>query len=149
MTLVREMRPVDTGEGLGAFVRSMRMERRMTQEDLAYAIGREQEYISRLERGLVKEPFPPPEEAQALARALGVTIGQMLDAAGYRDDADVPDDERIFLSTVEGLSRSNLPPYIRRIAIETMEHAKRLWEIEQERAEEAARRLHRDRPDTE
>lgn len=53
-----------------------------TQGDLAAVIGRDVSYVSRLERGLLKE-IPQPEMMDALARALGVTVAELLDAAGY------------------------------------------------------------------
>lgn len=66
----------------GAYIRQVRIERGMEQEDLGLAIGESGNYISRLETGRLKK-FPEPPTIRALARELGLTVEEILLGAGY------------------------------------------------------------------
>lgn len=66
---------------LGEFIQKRRKELGMTQEDLADLVGRDQHWVSRLERGIVR--LPGPEELAQLAQALDVDVAVLLQAAGY------------------------------------------------------------------
>lgn len=61
--------------GVGARVRSLRMGRRMTQEDLAERSGLTSEAVTRVERGTRK---PTLETLNKLARGLGVGVVDLL-----------------------------------------------------------------------
>ncbi len=53
-----------------------------SQMELANAIGKSQNWVSRIERGAAKE-LPPPEDVLALSKALRVSSADILAAAGY------------------------------------------------------------------
>lgn len=79
---------------LGDFVRNRRLELGLSQEELGERIGRNQEYISRLERGIPREPVPAPEYLSRLARELGATDVDLLRIAGYPVGEDQPQARR-------------------------------------------------------
>lgn len=66
---------------LGTVVRSRRMLLGLTQEDLAERIGARQSDVSRLECDMIA--LPRSERLRALAAALGMTPGELLQAAGW------------------------------------------------------------------
>lgn len=68
---------------LGQFIRSNRLALGMTQEDLAERVddGMRQSDISRIEKDLIE--FPRRERLEAIAVALGVTLGDLLIATGW------------------------------------------------------------------
>lgn len=66
---------------LGRVIRQRRLERNMTQEDLATEIGVRQSDISALERGHVQ--LPRRARLQALAAALGITLGELLAVSNW------------------------------------------------------------------
>jgi transcriptional regulator with XRE-family HTH domain len=75
---------------LPTLVRTTRERRGIrTQGELAERIGRDTSFVSRLERGAMRE-LPPPDVVNAMAEALGITVSSILDAAGY--DVDMPSD---------------------------------------------------------
>ena len=76
---------------LPALIRNARERRGITnQAALGELIGRDQSFVSRLERGLMKE-LPTPETLRAIGDALGLTMPEMLEAAGYVDPAPPSD----------------------------------------------------------
>ena len=78
---------------LGEFVRAARKQRRMTQEELAEAIGRSQGYIGRLEAGYIKRPLRDTQAA--LASALGVTEQEIVQATGQLSEPADGDQEDV------------------------------------------------------
>lgn len=74
---------------LGRFIQEKRLARGMRSESLASAIGRSQSWVSRVETGMMKT-LPEPEALAAIAKALGVTVAELLDAAGYKVTDDPP-----------------------------------------------------------
>jgi transcriptional regulator with XRE-family HTH domain len=73
----------------GRYVRERRESLGITaQEELGAMIGRDQNWVSRLERGVIRCPIPPPEEINLLATALQVTPFQLLRQAGYGTEQD-------------------------------------------------------------
>lgn len=68
---------------LGLLVKDAR-ERRgyQNQSALARELGRDQSFVSRLERGVLKE-LPPPEVLRQLGDVIGLSMEDMLTAAGY------------------------------------------------------------------
>lgn len=62
-----------------------------TQKAFAEAVGRDQAWVSRLERGVGKET-PPPEDVALLAKVLHVSQLELLAAAGYDLDAGPVED---------------------------------------------------------
>lgn len=68
---------------LGQFMRANRLALGMTQEELAERVadGTRQSDISRIEKDLVE--FPRRERMEAIAGALGVTLGDLLIATGW------------------------------------------------------------------
>lgn len=63
-------------------IRALRKKRGMTQRQLADAVGVEQGYISRLERGPSE---PSPDVLRRLADALGVSPGALYERDGLED----------------------------------------------------------------
>ena len=55
----------------------------MRAYDLASRLGKQPSYVTRLETGVTKT-LPPPEELDAIARELHLSVSEMLEAAGYR-----------------------------------------------------------------
>lgn len=78
-------------ERFGKLIRQRRDRAGIKTLDLAYRIGRQQSYVSKLEAGDAKTT-PPPDVLDALSRELGVSTAEMLEALGYHiarsDEAD-------------------------------------------------------------
>ena len=74
-------------------LRALRKARGWTQHDLSRASGLTRSHISRLERGDIQ--LPSSDCLRQLALALGTSLDDLLEAAGYRDAAtdaaDLPD----------------------------------------------------------
>ena len=74
-------------------LKALRKARGWTQHDLSRASGLTRSHISRLERGDIQ--LPSSERLRQLAQALGTSVDDLLEAAGYRDaavnGADLPD----------------------------------------------------------
>lgn len=104
--------------GLGARVRQLREWRGLSQEELAEKIGKDQNYISQLERGVIR--MPRPETLAALAEALGTTPVDLLRAAGW-----VPEEPR----------KEPLPPHLEFFAGLERELTEEDWEVLREFAE--------------
>lgn len=76
---------------LGTLIAEARRKRGIrTQRELALAIDRDPAWLSRLERGEIKET-PSPEVMHALADVLRVPEARLLEAAGYRVAEADPD----------------------------------------------------------
>lgn len=73
-----------TMQGLGRFIQNRRAEIGMRSETLASLIDRSQSWVSRLETGTAKT-LPEPNDLTAIASALGVSVFDLLEAAGYLD----------------------------------------------------------------
>ncbi len=86
--------------GLGRFVRERRDEMGINQAELGEAIGRDQKYISDVERGALVN-LPPIEVLRPLATTLRCTTTDLLTAAGYVD----ADDESRFAALRETAHR--------------------------------------------
>ena len=76
---------------LGQYIRTVREHRGFEQQDVAASLGRSSAWLSDIERGR-KKGLPEPEELRAIAGALGVSMIDMLLAAGYLGKADVQPD---------------------------------------------------------
>jgi transcriptional regulator with XRE-family HTH domain len=59
----------ETIDDFGSLIRGARLERKLTQEDVAYKVGVEQTALSKMERGVLR---PAPEMACKIARVLGL-----------------------------------------------------------------------------
>ena len=74
-------------------LKALRKARGWTQHDLSRASGLTRSHISRLERGDIQ--LPSSERLRQLAIALGTSLDDLLEAAGYRDpvrdNGDLPD----------------------------------------------------------
>src|SRR3954453_840339 len=64
-------------------LKALRKARGWTQHDLSQASGLTRSHISRLERGDIQ--LPSSERLRQLATALGTSLDDLLEAAGYRD----------------------------------------------------------------
>lgn len=73
-------------QSLGQFIRRSRRALGLTQEELANRIGHgvRQAEVSRLEHDRIE--FPRRERLEAIAAALGVSLGDLLIATGWLDD---------------------------------------------------------------
>jgi transcriptional regulator with XRE-family HTH domain len=72
---------------LGKFIRDRRVYRHQMSRDLAAAVGIDAATLSRLETGGMKT-LPDPALLRRLAEALGVTVPDLLEAAGYLTESD-------------------------------------------------------------
>ena len=113
---------------LGAAIARRREQRGLMQKDLAHAIGRDQGYVSKLERGVIKE-FPPPDILRGISDALGMPMTEILEIGGYltpADDAEgitVPaDDPRaVILRIMQELPDDAVHDWI--VVLHTLSHA--------------------------
>jgi transcriptional regulator with XRE-family HTH domain len=76
---------------LASRIRELRQGHGLTQQDLSQASGLSRSYISRLEMGDIA--LPSRERLRALAQALGTSLDDLLQAAGFLDtpQGDLPD----------------------------------------------------------
>jgi transcriptional regulator with XRE-family HTH domain len=72
-----------TTDTLGPYIRQLREERGLTQEELAKAIGKTQKWTSDIERG--KYPHSTPETLRTLAAFLGVPFEDLMLRARFAD----------------------------------------------------------------
>lgn len=84
---------------LGRFVERQRMAHGWSQTDLANRIGRNQNYISRLEHADDDYPLPDPQTLRGLARAFGTSVTALLELAGYTDDEQEVEIEEVDSTT--------------------------------------------------
>ena len=66
----------------GQFVRSSRLERKLTQDGVAQAAGISKPYLSNIETGRAKNP-PSPAVLTSLARALGIDPNALIERAQW------------------------------------------------------------------
>lgn len=76
---------MDFAQQLGRRMRRARIERGITQAELALSAGVGANYIPRLERG---EMVPSVEAAWRIARALGVSLDALCGRSGKRNEDD-------------------------------------------------------------
>lgn len=69
------MKDTDLARRVGQRIVATRYERGLTQKDLAESVDRWPSSIMRIEHGL---SMPPPATLQAIARALGVEVADLL-----------------------------------------------------------------------
>lgn len=91
MTTQREHDPYDLRyvSRLAAVLRARREELGLTQVEVGNAIGRTQHSVSRIEHHRPGSPTPAPEILNPWAKALNMTVLELLSAAGYAVDEDV------------------------------------------------------------
>lgn len=75
---------------LGPLVRKTREHKGIRAADLAFQIGKDPSYVSKLERDILKE-IPDPGTLRLLSDALGIAELRLLEAIGYRVTEDLPD----------------------------------------------------------
>lgn len=96
---------------MGALIRSAREHTGLRGYELAARIGKQPSYVSRLEQGEIKV-LPPPEELAAIADVVGVTVLDLIDAAGYDvrepDASNLREAERNLLAAVAGLEDADI-----------------------------------------
>jgi transcriptional regulator with XRE-family HTH domain len=73
---------------LGTYIRQRRKELGLSQEALGERIGKDQTYVSQVERGAIT--MPSIEMLEAFARVLRVRRVDLLQAAGWAENADAP-----------------------------------------------------------
>ena len=92
----------------GARVRAARVQQRLTLDALAAAAGISRAALSNLERG---EHSPSLTAATNVARALGVSLAQLLGEEERRPVVTIPKDERLlFRDPATGIERQLLSP---------------------------------------
>ena len=67
----------------GKQIRSLRMQRKLTQEDLAHSAGIHVTYLSGVERGIRN---PSLKNIRAIALALGVLVGELFAFEGNGEE---------------------------------------------------------------
>jgi transcriptional regulator with XRE-family HTH domain len=96
------------GERLGARVRELRRERRLTLDDLAERSGVSRAMISKVERG---EKNPTLVVAAKLAEGLGITLSELLGTEERREVVVVPREKQMVMRDPEtGFERRLLSP---------------------------------------
>ena len=73
---------------LGEYMRSARLKRRLSLQQLANAAGVHKSYLGRLELGQLKQPSP--EVLQKIARALDIEYENLFALTGYRLPDELP-----------------------------------------------------------
>jgi transcriptional regulator with XRE-family HTH domain len=97
-----------SGERLGAWVRELRRERRMTLDALAERSGVSRAMISKVERG---EKNPTLVVAAKLAEGFGITLSQLVGMEERREVVVVPKERRMVMRDPEtGFERQLLSP---------------------------------------
>jgi transcriptional regulator with XRE-family HTH domain len=95
--------------GVGALIRAVRLAKGMSQETLAAAVGKDQTYISQVERGVIK--VPGRAMLRALSVALDIADDEMARAAGLiYEEVPLTDD------TIWQAWRGRLPASLRKWA---------------------------------
>uniref|UniRef100_A0A7C2WSB2 XRE family transcriptional regulator n=1 Tax=Thermorudis sp. TaxID=1969470 RepID=A0A7C2WSB2_9BACT len=74
--------------GFSKALRRLRQLRGMSQERLAELTGIHQRTISRMENTATEGYLPPPHQVVALARALDVSVAELVREAGYPIECD-------------------------------------------------------------
>lgn len=134
---------IDDPKAFGLRVKAAREEAGLTQPELAQAVGRHVNTISRLEQG--RTPRPPKHLLTGIARVLGVSVDRLLSLPAEAQSAPIPDehpsalspdDDRI-LRAFRGNLRAGrdyviqadrMAAYDQRLFLEAMEWAIRLIE---------------------
>ena len=89
---------------IGQRIKTMRLSRHMTQEDLARAIDQSQSSITMYETGRREPDF---ETLEALADVFNVPISSFIDGGGFVPEANKPAEDELRI-LIPGLSK--LPP---------------------------------------
>lgn len=71
------------GQKFGELIKRKRARAGVKTLDLAYRIGRQQSFISKVESGDIKET-PPPSVLAGFEREIGASVMEQLQAMGYR-----------------------------------------------------------------
>ena len=74
---------------MGALLKSYRQRLALTQDDLESASGVKRDYIASIESGKIQIVYP--KDMNALARVLGFSPWELLDAAGYKTEGGCED----------------------------------------------------------
>ncbi len=97
-----------TDTRLGAFIRSRREARDLTQQQLAEATNTNRSNIEAIENGRVKQPSVPL--LNAIARALRVSVREMVQAMGFAIE-----DDATALSSAEDRLLDDVESYLERL----------------------------------
>lgn len=89
---------------IGQRIKTMRLSRHMTQEDLARAIDQSQSSITMYETGRREPDF---ETLEALADVFNVPLSSFIDGGGFVSEANKPAEDELRI-LIPGLSK--LPP---------------------------------------
>jgi transcriptional regulator with XRE-family HTH domain len=76
---------------VGTAIRRRRDELGISQGTLAERVGKDQPFISEIERRTTPGYLPAPELLNDIAKALQMPVATLLNAAGYLPDEDAPD----------------------------------------------------------
>lgn len=121
-----------TGSALGRMIRRRRKELGLTQEELEARSGVPQRTISDIERATNPHYLPEdPETLRRLGAALGLSMEEMLRAAGYLPAEDEePTEAQVYTKAMEDIDRLELPERVKRMMREAVEYARELAEHE-------------------
>lgn len=130
---------MDTPATLGEIVRNRRLALGITQEELAYAVGREQSWVSHIERDKYKS-LPEPELFAALARALRMSQADILRRMGYLSDeaepAEAQPDEAVVLTNMAEEAEHIRDEYVRDKLLAEIGFARRLLDAQRTHRQE-------------
>ena len=116
---------------VGEWIRTRRIGAGLTQEELGYRLGINQNQVSKLEKGR-RRTLPTLDEARMYADALGTTPDDLARAMGFlpSQEDDTTSDTLVFTSMMSNVERLQLPPRLESIMKDTIEYVR-----EQARAE--------------
>lgn len=98
---------------LGKYLKRWRLAHGMSQGDFGMRVGRNQNYISRLEKATDDYPLPDSRTLKLMAHEIGISLNELLEIAGYVDDREP---QTAVHAMSEGNVRINhLPPRAQRI----------------------------------
>lgn len=113
---------------LGILVAQQRGRTGLTQRELGDAIGRNQDWVSKLERGMLRD-WPDPDTVAGIAEALGVPRERLLEALGYLESRETDrsaSDAPTIYTVLEDIEVVDLPDEARGAIRDTIRLAARM-----------------------
>lgn len=120
---------METKRALGQAVKAARLGAGLSQEELAFRLELEQNAVSRLESGYAR--WPDPGLLADIARETGVSVAELLTAAGYLPATNAPampepPTPRLYTMLMERMSH-DLTDDDRQVVDESIRYAQSIW----------------------